>query len=125
MSPSWVQMVRARAPVDRAYRHGLMEGFQVHRLWYVTRLWPGVPHRPDGRTAVPWARIVGCFVWAEGRRSRHRGGLPAGCVLAVGSQTVEAYWFGPWPETRDGTLEFPRAPRRMPLRLEWVGDEAP
>ncbi|GBC83978.1 hypothetical protein HRbin11_00398 [bacterium HR11] len=123
MPMSWVQMIRARAPFERAYRHGLMEGLQVHRLWYVTRLWPGVPHRPD-ETPIPWERIVGCFVWTEGRRFRHRGELPAGCVLAVGPQTVEAYWSGPLPETRAGVLRFPRAPQRVPLRLEWVGHEA-
>jgi len=119
-------MIRARAPFDRTYRHGLMEGFQVHRLWYVTRLWPGVPHRPDGRTPVPWARIIGCFVWTEDPRLRHRDGFPVGCVLTIGPQTAEAYWSGPLPETRDdGILRYPRAPRRVPLQLEWVEHGAP
>ncbi|MCS7311334.1 MAG: hypothetical protein NZ742_00225 [Acidobacteria bacterium] len=121
----WVQMVRARAPFDRTYRHGLMEGFQVHRLWYVTRLWPGVPHRPDDWIPVPWTHIVGCFLWTGGHRLRHRGSLLAGCLLAIGPQTVEAYWFTSGPETRAGTLRWPRTSRWVPLRLEWIEHEAP
>jgi len=102
-----------------------MEGFQVHRLWYVTRLWPGIPHRPDRPAPVPWERVVGCFMWTEDHRPRHRGELPAGCVLVIGPQRAEAYWSGPLPEVQDGALRFPRSPRRIPLRLEWVEDETP
>lgn len=113
-------MVRALAPADRAYRHGLLEGYQVHRLWYVTRLWPGVAHRADAPAPVPWDRVIGCFLWTKGRPRRHRAGLPAGCILYIGPRTAAAVWSGPLPEWQDGGPRFSRTARRIPLHLEWV-----
>ena len=98
------------APIEHAYRHGFLEGRQVHGLWYVRRCLPGLSRRRREHD-VPWETLIGCFVWrSPHEHRRHFPCLPQGCILYITSEEVQAYAFGVWPWTNGRTR----------LREAWV-----
>ncbi len=93
----WVSFLRDIVRVNSQYRHGLMVGHQIHRLWVARAFLPSPDHRPVEAIKLPveWSWI-GCWSMREGTCPEP----DETAWIYFNPDTLQARWFGQLPRRR-------------------------